>query len=82
MTGRPVHVSVYEGSIEFTRTDPLQRETQRMSYVQIAQVAVRRGLIFSTLIIESRGGDSILAEGLPKGEVDKAVRIIEERMSK
>lgn len=67
--------------MEFARRDPLRTESQRMSYEQIAQVAVRRGLVFSTLVIESRGGGSIVAENLPKNDVDKAARLIEERIA-
>ena len=82
MTGRPIRITIYESGVEFVRSDLIRSEDQRMSYGQIAQVAVRRGLAFSTLIIESRGGATIVAEGLPKGEVDQAARLIEERMSR
>lgn len=79
MTGRPARISVYESGVELVRSDPLRKESQFMRYDQIAQVAVRRGLLFSTLVIESRGGGAIVVESLPKHETDRAARLIDQR---
>lgn len=79
MTGRPARISVYESGVEYARSDPLRRENHFLRYDQIAQVAVRRGLFFSTLVIESRGGACVVVESLPKGDTDRAARLIDER---
>ncbi len=60
-SGMPTWLAVFEGFVEVTKVyGPFDSRRQRMRYDQIAQVSIRRKIPFSLLIIESRGGDTML----------------------
>ena len=66
-TGQPTWLAVYDAFVEVYKVyDPRDRRTQRMRYDQVAQVSIRRSFLFSALVIESRGGDIMIGEGLSR----------------
>ena len=80
-TGQPTRLKVFEDGIEVTQArDPIRADYQRIRYEQIAQVMLRRGFFFSDLIIETRGGGTLTAVGLPKREAREARELIEQRL--
>ena len=81
-TGKPTRLNVYEDHIELlTVNDPIRRTDQRVRYEQIAQVYLRRGWVFSDLVIETRGGGLLRAVGHRSNEANEVRRLIEERLT-
>jgi len=80
-TGQPTRLKVFEDGVEVTQArDPVRTNYQRIRYEQIAQVMLRRGFFFSDLVIETRGGGTLTAVGLPKREAREARELIEQRL--
>jgi Short C-terminal domain len=77
----PAAVRIYENEIEVMRPGLTRQTTQRFRYGQIAQVAVRRGVAFATLVIESTGGHTATVSGMLRGTAEEARSVIEERMN-
>jgi hypothetical protein len=74
----PTAVRVYEDAVEVTQLGIGARNTHRMRYDQIAQVAVRqRGR--ATLIIESSGGHTMKVESMTRKDAENARALIRER---
>jgi hypothetical protein len=73
-------VRLYEHEVEVARAGILRRSTQRVRYEQIAQVAVNRGLLSTTLTIESTGGDTMSVEGMSRITAEEARAAIQERV--
>ncbi len=55
-------------------------QRQRVLYGQIAQVRTERSILFSTLIIETRGGDTLKVDGVTHGVAKTAAEFIEQRL--
>lgn len=80
-TGRPTRLTVYEEGIELGQfVSPLRTTNQRVRYDQIAHVAVSRGFFFADLVIETRGGGTLKAFGLPKDVAERARNLITSRL--
>ena len=58
-TGVPSRILVYENEIEVRTLRPPRRSVQRVSYEQIAQVFVNRGIVYAELAM--RKGDAAAA---------------------
>ena len=60
--------------------------TKAINFARVAQVAVKRGLVWTDIAVESTGGHTITLVGLPKQEADrdkdkvKVLREIRDRM--
>ncbi len=84
LTGQPTHLKVFEDGVELLTEarDPFRRNYQRAraGYEHIAQVIVRGGSFFSDLIIETRGGGTLTAVGLPTRAAREARELIEQRL--
>jgi hypothetical protein len=77
----PVELAIFVDRVEEKRPGLAGRhKTQAIRFDQVAQVSLRRGLPFCTLTIESTGGHSIVAEGLSRGDADRAKAEIEARI--
>ena len=80
-TGQPTWLAVYDAFVEVYKVYyPRDRRTQRMRYDQVAQVSIRRGLLFSALVIQSRGSDVMIGEGLSREDAEEARDLIEQRL--
>lgn len=81
-TGFPTRLSIYDDVIEVVTVQAgiRPKDYQRVSYEQIAQVFVRRGWIFATLVIETRGGATLSAVGLKPRRAEEAKELIEQYM--
>ena len=74
-------LAVYDAFVEVYKFyDPMDRRTQRMRYDQVAQVSIRRRFPFSAVVIESRGGDFMIGEGLSRNDAEAARGLIEQRL--
>ena len=64
-TGKPTTLKVFEDAIWVYRfNSPIDVRRQRVLYGQIAQVRTKCRIPFSTLVIETRGGDTLKVDGL------------------
>ncbi len=80
-SGQPTRLKVFEDGIEVTQArDPIRTNYQRTRYEQIAQVTLQRGFFLSDLVIETRGGDILIAVGLPYQAASEARDFIEQRL--
>ena len=80
-TGQPTWLAVYDAYVEVDKLyDPRDSRTQRMRYEQVAQVSIRRRFPLSALVIESRGGDVMIGEGLSHKDAEEARGLIEQRL--
>lgn len=77
----PVEHAIFEDRVE-ERTPGLlgRRKSQSIRFAQVAQVAMKRGLPFCRLTIESTGGHSIVVEGLTRVNADRAKEEVDTRM--
>ncbi len=72
-TGKPTRLTIYEDHVELlTVNGPVKRDDQRVRYEQVAQVYVRRGWMFSELVIETRGGGLLRAVGVRPTQANEA----------
>ena len=71
---------VHEDEVEVIQPGLFKENKQRTRYEQIAQVVVRQGLFFATLVIESTGGHTMLVESMWKQPAEEARSVIQERM--
>jgi hypothetical protein len=80
-TARPARLLAFEDAIEVrTAVNPLKKDVQRVRYDQVAQVSEKLGLIFADLVVETRGGDTLLVPGLTRQEARHVGAFIRERM--
>jgi hypothetical protein len=80
-TARPARLLAFEDTIEVrTATTPIKKDVQRVRYEQVAQVSEKVGLIFADLVVETRGGDTLLVPGLTRQEARHVGAFIRERM--
>jgi hypothetical protein len=79
-TARPARLLAFEDAIEVrTAVNPLKKDVQRVRYDQVAQVSEKLGLIFADLVVETRGGDTLLVPGLTRQEARHVGAFIRER---
>jgi hypothetical protein len=79
---RPNRVLVFEDRIEERDPGFLKTRSQTVRYEQVAQVAMKTGVAFSEITIETTGGGTIRARGLSKGDAQKAKELIDERVAR
>ena len=78
----PKRLLVFEDRVEMKDPGLLKTQTQVMRYEQIAQVGVRSGFFYADLVIESRGGGSIVLKRLSRSAAKLAGRLINERLGR
>ena len=78
----PGAVRLYEQEVEVIYPGLTSERTQRIPYGQIAQILLRKGLVFATLVIESTGGHTLRVEAMPKNTAAQAQAAIQERMNR
>jgi Short C-terminal domain len=76
----PAVLRLYEQEIEVSHGRLLSVTRQRVRYNQIAQVLVKRGLLYTTLAIESTGGHTLEVTGMTSEGAQAAREAIQERM--
>jgi hypothetical protein len=80
---RPNRLYIYEDRIEDVNPGVARRQShQVIRYPQVAQVAAKKGLAWSSLIIETVGGGSITVKGLPWELAEPARIEIDQRVGK
>jgi hypothetical protein len=80
-TGRPASLKIFEDGLELRYAhNPINIVEQNLGYEQIAQVLTRKGMFFSTLVIETRGGGSLSVSGLVHGAAKQAAALIASKL--
>lgn len=80
-TGTPARLKAFEDAVWVHQyNSPVNVRQQRVLYGQIAQVWTQRKMLFSTLIIVTRGGDTLRVAALSHGAAKAAAEFIEERL--
>src|ERR671920_2451356 len=80
-TGTPAGLKAFEDAVWVHQLKgPLNVRQQRVLYGQIAQVWTQRRMLFSTLVIETRGGDTLKVDALSHGAAKTAAEFIEQRL--
>src|SRR5215210_4499764 len=80
-TGTPARLKVFEDAIlVYQFNSPVNVRQQRVLYGQIAQVWTQRSMLFSTLVLETRGGDTLKVAALSHGAAKSAAEFIEQRL--
>lgn len=69
---------IYEDRVEYHQNAMISRGlTQTIRHTDIAQVAVLRGIAYSSLSVQSVGGGGFTATGVRKSEADRAKALID-----
>jgi hypothetical protein len=80
-TGKLTTLKVFEDAIWVHQfKSPIDVRRQRVLYGQIAQLWTQRRTLFSTLVIETRGGDTLKVAGLSYVTAKTASLFIEQRL--
>jgi len=80
-TGTPARLKAFEDAVWVHQLNsPVNVRQQRVLYGQIAQVWTQRRMLFSTLVIETRGGDTLKVTALSHGAAKMAAEFIEQRL--
>jgi hypothetical protein len=75
----PNVIRVWPDRIEEYEHHALRKKgTQAISFQQVSQVAVSRGLVWSDISVESTGGKSIRMVGIPKADADRVKKMIDD----
>jgi hypothetical protein len=74
---RPNRVLIFDDRVEEHDRDFLKKRMQTIHFVHVAQISVKRGMVWSEVAIESTGGHSIVARGLAKTEADEAKKLLD-----
>jgi hypothetical protein len=53
------------------------KQTRAISYQQVSEVKLARGLVWSNIAIESTGGRSVAMEGIPKADADRVKGLLD-----
>ena len=75
---RPNRVLLFSNRVEEHDPGFLKKRMQTIHFVQVAQVSVKRGVVWSEVKIESTGGHEIVAKGLSKDEADSAKKLLDQ----
>jgi hypothetical protein len=75
---RPNRVLVFNNRVEERDPGLLKERTQTIHFTQVAQVSVKRGVVWSEVKVESTGGHEIVAKGLSKDEADAAKKLLDQ----
>jgi len=79
----PGKLGLYPDRIVYVSQPKLTKvKTQSAKYEQIAQVYIEDGMAFTTLIIETTGGDKIEIPGLKINTANEASRLIKDEVEK
>jgi hypothetical protein len=78
---RPNRVFVWPDRIEESDPGFLKTRSSSIRFEQLAQVGVKRGIVFTELTFESTGGHKIVVNGLKKDEAERARQLVEERLA-
>lgn len=78
----PNTIFVFEDHLETEERGFFKSDTQTIRYSRVAQVVIRRGVVWTTLGIESTGGNLFVAKGLRNAEAEHAKREIEARAAR
>ncbi len=75
----PNVIRVWPDRIEEHEEHALRKSgTQAISFHQVSEVSVSRGIVWSDISVESTGGKSITMEGIPKGDADRVKKLIDD----
>jgi hypothetical protein len=58
-----------------------KKETRTISYQQVSEVSLSRGLVWSDISIESTGGKSIALEGVPKSDAERVKALLDDALA-
>jgi hypothetical protein len=72
---------IYDQEVEVAHAGLIRVTRQRIRYDQIAQVLIKSGMMYSTLIIESTGGHTLQVGNMYPGKAQEARAAIQERMN-
>lgn len=78
---RPNKVLIFNDRVEELDPGFLKKRMQTIRFDQVAQVGIKRGVVWSEVTIESTGGHTIVAHGLKKGEADEAKGLLDRLIS-
>jgi hypothetical protein len=82
MQYRADYLDVFEDGIVVRNPSRfLMKDVRRVRYDQMAQVWVKHRLAFADLLIETRGGDTLVVRGVSKRDAENASALIRERMA-
>jgi hypothetical protein len=59
----------------------LHKNTQAIGYAQVAQVTINRGLRWSTIRVESTGGQVVTLAGVPKRDADQIKAVLDAKVN-
>jgi hypothetical protein len=77
-----IHLNLYESEVEVdSRALPAGRITKRLRYEQIANVAITKNWMYTTLTIESTGGHTLGVERMDYEAAKEASDAIRQRMA-
>jgi hypothetical protein len=54
-----------------------KKETRTISYQQVSEISLARGLVWSDISIESTGGKSFMLEGIPKADAERVKGLLD-----
>jgi hypothetical protein len=78
----PNEIRIYEDRVEEHKPGVVRRKSQSITFKQVAQVSLKRGIPWATLTIESTGGHTINVTGLSRSEANEAKAAIEARLGR
>jgi hypothetical protein len=55
-----------------------KKETRAISFLQVSEISLARGLVWSDIIVESTGGKSMELEGMPKADAERVKLLIDD----
>jgi hypothetical protein len=55
-----------------------RKETRAMSYQQVSEVTLSRGLVWSDIAVESTGGRTVRIDGVPKDDAERVKKLIDD----
>jgi hypothetical protein len=58
-----------------------KKETRTISYQQVSEVSLSRGMVWSDISIESTGGKSLALSGVPKSDAEQVKRLLDDAVA-
>jgi hypothetical protein len=78
----PVELHVYEDRVEEHKPGVIRHRSMSITFRQMAQVSLRRGIPWAVLRVESTGGHVISVGGLSRSDADRAKAEIQARLGR
>ncbi|HVS84224.1 MAG TPA: SHOCT domain-containing protein [Gaiellaceae bacterium] len=79
---QPMWLRVYDDRVECQKPGVWTRgSTDTIRYEQMAQVIVARGMVWSSLSVETNGGGGFKIDGLKKDDADRAKALMDDRIA-